>query len=350
MASARGEPGFTLVEVLVVVVIISILVSIGIPKYFRIVERARLTQAEVTLNAIRSSQERYFTSHGVYVTDIGHMGELDISLRGGPPRYGMKDFLMVLGKGDKGGCGELGPSYSIYMIRLEDSSKVISRYFNNYLMRYERCSNKVSFPGCPECTQDFMRSAAVQKLAKDAVPPLQPPKPPPPPPRFKDEDVKRLRRSLESMDIAVRRSAVEELAAAVGPEPIALLGEHLRSEIDAGMRREIVQACARKSTAAVACLTTALRDYEPEVRLDAVNRLRDMAAGASAPALVDALFDQEVEIRRGAISALRAVQQAELKAWQERQAEVEQPEKLFKLNESDRAAVARALAHAGLTE
>ncbi|MFA5140395.1 MAG: HEAT repeat domain-containing protein [Elusimicrobiota bacterium] len=347
MPSAKGEPtGFTLIEVLVVVVIVSILVAVGAPKYFRIVERARLTQAEVTLNSVRTSQERYFTGHSRYVTDLARIEDLDISLPGGPPRYGMKDFILVLGKGAKGGCADMGPSYSIMMIRVEDSAKVMPRYFNNYMMRYERCSNEVTFPGCPTCAEDFMDAPSVQQVAKDAAPPPQV-KPPAPPAKLKEEDLRRLRRSLEDMDAAVRRGSIEELGAADGAQPITLLTGHLRAEMDPGLRKEIVQACARKSTAAVSCLTAALRDYEPEVRLAAARSIKNLAAEAAAPALAEALFDQEVEVRREAILALRVVQRAQYSVWQERVSQ--RPEKLFKLREPDQVIVSRALRHAGLT-
>lgn len=53
--------GFTLVEVLTVVVIISVLVSIALPQYTRAIERSRATEAMSAVKAINDSIYIYFT-------------------------------------------------------------------------------------------------------------------------------------------------------------------------------------------------------------------------------------------------------------------------------------------------
>lgn len=53
--------GFTLVEVLTVVVIIGILASIALPKYARTVERARATEAMASIKAINDSIYAYYS-------------------------------------------------------------------------------------------------------------------------------------------------------------------------------------------------------------------------------------------------------------------------------------------------
>ena len=73
--------GFTLLELLMVVIIISILASIALPQYLRMAERTRVTEALTVLAAIRSSELRFKAqdSSGRYTTAIN---ELDVDIPG----------------------------------------------------------------------------------------------------------------------------------------------------------------------------------------------------------------------------------------------------------------------------
>ncbi len=56
-----NKQGFTLTEVLTVVLIIGVLTSIALPKYMRSVERARATEAMSAIKAINDATYAYFT-------------------------------------------------------------------------------------------------------------------------------------------------------------------------------------------------------------------------------------------------------------------------------------------------
>ena len=59
----RRKVGFTLLELLMVVVIIAILASIALPQYIRAAEKARATEALTALGAIRQAEFRYKALH-----------------------------------------------------------------------------------------------------------------------------------------------------------------------------------------------------------------------------------------------------------------------------------------------
>jgi prepilin-type N-terminal cleavage/methylation domain-containing protein len=64
---ARGQRGFTLVELMIVVIVVGILASVAIPMYQLASERAKATEATSGLGAIRSAMRVYYAEHRTYV-------------------------------------------------------------------------------------------------------------------------------------------------------------------------------------------------------------------------------------------------------------------------------------------
>jgi type IV pilus assembly protein PilE len=60
-------PGFTLIEVMIVVAIVGILASIALPMYFSYVQRSRIVEATTALGDIRSQMEKYYMDNRTYV-------------------------------------------------------------------------------------------------------------------------------------------------------------------------------------------------------------------------------------------------------------------------------------------
>ncbi len=58
--------GFTLLELIVVIVILGILSTLGFTQYTKMVEKGRTAEARVILGQIRSAQVAYYQEYGVY--------------------------------------------------------------------------------------------------------------------------------------------------------------------------------------------------------------------------------------------------------------------------------------------
>lgn len=67
--NTRRSAGFTLIEVMIVVVIIGILSSIAYPSYQDYVKQARRADAQASLMELAQFMERHYTSKGGYLAD-----------------------------------------------------------------------------------------------------------------------------------------------------------------------------------------------------------------------------------------------------------------------------------------
>lgn len=86
--------GFTLVELLVVVLIIAILAAVALPQYTTAVERSRATEALTLMAAIAESAQRYRFHQNAWPTSWAQL-DVDIpKLSGGG--YGGKNFRLFL--------------------------------------------------------------------------------------------------------------------------------------------------------------------------------------------------------------------------------------------------------------
>ncbi len=69
------QEGFTLVEILIVVVIIGILAAIAIPTYFTYVERGYASDAKVQMKNILENSKLYYSENAEFPEDVKTMNE-----------------------------------------------------------------------------------------------------------------------------------------------------------------------------------------------------------------------------------------------------------------------------------
>ena len=72
--NSTHNSGFTLVELMVVVVIISLLAMVAVPSYNTSVSKARRADAQSSLSNFANVMERFFTENGAYLGAAGSSG------------------------------------------------------------------------------------------------------------------------------------------------------------------------------------------------------------------------------------------------------------------------------------
>lgn len=70
MKSRRGGTGFTLLELMIVVVVLGILASIAVPQYLKTVEKAHISEALSLLGQMRSAEVRYYAEFMTYTSNV----------------------------------------------------------------------------------------------------------------------------------------------------------------------------------------------------------------------------------------------------------------------------------------
>ena len=87
----RSESGFSLTELLVVIVIIGVLASLAIPKFMSVITKAKMTEAKLMLRQIYDLQESYYLENDFYTENFAAIGfePRKLVTDGGQARYKM---------------------------------------------------------------------------------------------------------------------------------------------------------------------------------------------------------------------------------------------------------------------
>jgi type IV pilus assembly protein PilE len=89
--------GFTLIELMIVVVVVAILASIAVPSYTQYITRGKIQEATSTLANLRVKMEQYYMDNRRYSTDAagGTCGVPDMSPTVTPTGYSKLSYFTV---------------------------------------------------------------------------------------------------------------------------------------------------------------------------------------------------------------------------------------------------------------
>lgn len=76
----QWKKGFTMVELLVVLIILTILVAVAAPMYFANVDRSKASEAVAGMGLIRQAEREYYIRHKNYLAVTGNTTSVDPTL------------------------------------------------------------------------------------------------------------------------------------------------------------------------------------------------------------------------------------------------------------------------------
>ncbi len=86
LKNRNGQKGFTLVELLIVVAIIGVLSTIGVPTFRRMIQKSKKSEAKVNLGAIYTTEAAFQSEYNAFGNNLSRMG---FEMEGADPLTGV---------------------------------------------------------------------------------------------------------------------------------------------------------------------------------------------------------------------------------------------------------------------
>ena len=117
----QNRRAFTLTELLIVVIVIGVLSAVTLPKFNRVIENRKVTEAEEMMSAVRTEQERRCTLDQNYTTNFSALSDVIASANTKNYTYNTKNYtysLQAQGISAKSTSGD----YTLKILSYEDGS------------------------------------------------------------------------------------------------------------------------------------------------------------------------------------------------------------------------------------
>lgn len=113
------QKGFTLIEVIIVVIIIAVLAAVSIPKYTGAVERSKAAEGTYILGTLLSAQERYFLENSAFTNTLAG---LDVTIP--TPKY-FAAPTVSLNCSDVNACATIVRSGSLFTLTIVRNGTIL---------------------------------------------------------------------------------------------------------------------------------------------------------------------------------------------------------------------------------
>jgi type IV pilus assembly protein PilE len=145
----RAESGFTLIELMIVVVVLGLLAAVAMPSFLESVRKSRRADAFTALSAVQQAQERWRSNNAAYTAELTAAPTATPPGLGLPATSGGGRYTITLANTSATG-------YEVRAEAVSGTSQAADTPCRKLAVRVEGA--QITYAGCPSCsfgTGDF---------------------------------------------------------------------------------------------------------------------------------------------------------------------------------------------------